>query len=179
MPIVVVVWIGHLPPDEVGHEVILEAPLTRHPARDLEQPRFGILGHGPGPEGAVVPMIALHELVEPQRIRRPCGEHQPGALGLVHEERLAAAATAHLERLASADEGVVAGIEREQHPHAAGGIGAQHDDVAVPRGAHLHAGAVPAPVLAVMVERDADRRVVGGNRRRHGRSEDERQYQGE
>src|SRR5713101_7436704 len=126
-------------------------------------------------------MIAARELVELEWCHRAGGEHQPRALTLVDRERLAVAAAAELDRPPAAHEGVVARVEREQHPHAAVGIGAEHDEVAVLAELYVHMRLVAAPVM-VLIEPDFHGWVVtshGGPDRggRSGSSEQEQQRQ--
>src|SRR6266849_4071070 len=126
-------------------------------------------------------MIAAHELVELERCHRADGEHEPGALPLVDRERLAVAAAAELDRPPAAHKCVVARVEREQHPDAAVGIGAEHDEVAVLAELYVHMRLVAAPVI-VLIEPDFHRWVAtahGGPGRggRSGSSEQEQQRQ--
>ena len=86
-------------------------------------------------------------------------QHGAGPGVLVHRKRLAVAATADLQLVVATHEVVVAGVEREQHPHAPVGVGPEHHEIAVLLGARVHLGAV-APGIIVVVEPDLHGRVT-------------------
>src|SRR6266487_7031875 len=71
-------------------------------------------------------------------------------------------------RLAAAHEIVVAGIEREQHPHAPLSVAAEHDDIPIFGRADLHARLVAALEIVVLVERNFDGWVVTAHRVHRG-----------
>src|SRR5207244_6498250 len=90
-----------------------------------------------------------------------------GALAVVHVERLAIAATAHLDGLMPAHERVVGGIEREEHPHPSVRVGPEDDDIAVIGEPDVHPGLVAASEIIVVVEPDFDGGLItsdGGSR---------------
>src|SRR5437773_1463347 len=160
--------------DGIVHRVVIEVPVGHHALHDVEQ-RLLLVVPVARAEHAVVPVIAAHELLELERRRRPGREHDARAIAVVDVERLAVAAAPYLERLAAAHEIVVAGIEREQHPHAPLSVAAEHDDIPIFVRADLHARLVAALEIVVLVERNFDGWVVTAQRvrRRVGRRSSE------
>ena len=150
-----------------------------HALHDVDQRGFLVVTGLPHVEHPVIPMIAAHERVELEGRRRAGSEHQARALALVDVERLTVAPAAHLDRLAAAHERVVARVEREQHPHPAVGVGAQHDDVAVVREPRVDARLIAAVVI-VVIEPDFDRWVVAHDSSgRRGRGSERGAYERE
>src|SRR5712692_4517617 len=77
--------------------------------------------------------------------------------GVVH--RVVVDVAAELDRPPAAHKGVVARVEREQHPDAAVGIGAEHDEVAILAELYVHMCLFAAPVI-VLIEPDFHRWVA-------------------
>src|SRR5437667_8400288 len=146
--------------DHVRHNVVVEVPVGSHALDHVEQRRFLVVTRVAHVEHAVIPVVAAHELVELERGFRPGGKDNAGALAVVHVERLAIAATAHLDGLMPAHERVVARIEREQHAHAPVRIGAEDDDIAVIGEPDVHPGLVAASEIIVVVEPDFDGGII-------------------
>src|SRR5690349_5024775 len=151
--------------DDVAGGVVVEVTVG-HALHDIDERRFLVVTRLARVEHAVVPVVAAHELVELERRHRAGGDDQPRAVAVIHVERFAVAPAADLDGLAAAHEVVVGRIEREQHPDAPVGVGAQHHDVAVFARLDVDARLV-APLEVVVIEPDFDRWVV--TRRRDGR----------
>src|SRR5438034_974275 len=131
VPGIVRVVVGPRRRDHVCDGVVVEAPLGGHALHHVEQRRFLVITRLARVEHAVVPMVAAHELVEFERRGGPGGEHQPRAFAIVHKERFAIAPAPHFDGLVAAHEVVVRRVEREQHPHAPLGVGAEHEQIPV------------------------------------------------
>src|SRR5881296_3330313 len=147
--------------DRVCDGVVVEMAIGRHALHHVDQRGFLVVAPLARVEHAVVPMITAHELVELERRAGPGCEHQPRALAVVHEERFAVAPAAHFDGLVAPHEVVVRRVEREQHPHAPLGVGAQHEHIAVLGQPHIDPGLVGALEIVVVIEPDFDRWIVG------------------
>ncbi len=165
--------------DGVAHRTVVEVAVGLHALHYIEQrlpPVVAGLARG---QDAIIPVIAPHELLDLERRPRAGGEHQPRARALLDRERLATAAAADFDHPAAAREGVVARVEREQHPDPTVGVDAQHDEVAVLRDLHVHARLIATLEMPVLVKPDLHWRVAPRSHPLHpcGRGSCEREEQ--
>src|SRR5438445_357658 len=168
--------------DRVTHDIVVEVSVRQHALHDVEQHLLLVVVRFPCAQHPIVPVVPAYERVELEGLHGARGEHHACALAVVHVERLAVAPPAHLDLAAAAHERVVAGIEREQHPDPAVGVGAQHHEIAVLGHLHIHACPVALHEVVVLIEPDFHGGVVtaqpGRGRARRRRS-DQRDHQGE
>jgi hypothetical protein len=103
-------------------------------------------------------VVVLHVPAEVPGIERHRREYHARSTR-VHCEALAAAATEQQVALATLDVVVVGGIEREDHAQLPLGTDPEHHQVAVITGDDLHLRPVAGEVLALVAQRDTDRRI--------------------
>jgi hypothetical protein len=139
--------------------------LSRHALHDFEQRGLAVSVALLSAEGAEIPVITAHHLVERERVLRPCGENHASPVVVVHRERVAVAAPPDFELASPGRDSVGARIGREQHPHATFGVGTQHHDVTILRNLDVDSRTL-APNEAVGAQRDLDWRIIIGTRNR-------------
>ncbi len=115
----------------VLHEVVVKICARSQAKNQVGNLRFGVFGDVPHVSETIIPVIAAQILLELEWITRKRSENGTHSLGRVYAERVAIAAPANFEFVATSDEVVMDRIEWEQDSHTSVRLGMQHEQVAI------------------------------------------------
>src|ERR671920_1553 len=143
--------------DHVGGRVVLVvAPLRFQLIGQGQESGFGIARRVPAGlvEGLEIPVAVAIEAAEIERIFGPGREHHTVSRRVLDHEGLAAATSPDFELLVAGHPLVVIGIEGEQHPDVAPGIGTKDYEISVLGGSNVDLGPVTVGEFAVLIVPD-------------------------
>jgi hypothetical protein len=136
----------------IVHDVVVEAGTGSHPFHDFGQFKLGIRCHIGRSEAPVVPVVSHDKVRDPERVNRKRREHQSGTARVLDIERISISPTPQLIGLAGAHEVVIIGIDWEEDPNPALGIGMKHQQVPISVGSDLDARVIAAHVVSVLIQ---------------------------